>query len=150
MDVCDIMDLLPHRYPFLMLDQVHELLPGEKIVASKNVTINDQFFNGHFPQHPIMPGVLIIEAMAQAAGIMIMKDLTDQRDNIVYLMSVEKSNFRQPVVPGDVLTLEVTLISGRSSAWKCSGEAKVNGKLMADSRFIVAKSKSEINSPVNP
>jgi 3-hydroxyacyl-[acyl-carrier-protein] dehydratase len=132
-DINEIHGLLPHRYPFLMVDRVVELESGAKAVGIKNVTINEPFFTGHFPGNPIMPGVLIVEALAQLAGITAFR--SGVQGDTVYFMSIEKAKFRRPVVPGDQLRLEVTVIQRRGNVWKFSGAAVVDGKVVAEADF---------------
>jgi len=136
----DIIKLLPHRYPFLLVDKVIDINPGISIIAQKNVTNNEYFFQGHFPQKPIMPGVLIIEAMAQAAGIMAVLSMQeDSEDSInsklIYFMSIDKVKFRKPVVPGDILRLEAEKLRGSSRVWKLTGKAFVENSLVAEAEF---------------
>ncbi len=126
----EIMELLPHRYPFLLVDRIVEWDPGKRIVGIKNVTINEPFFQGHFPGHPIMPGVLIIEAIAQAGGILALKALGGGK-RIAYFTGIDNGKFRRPVVPGDQLRLEITVIAHKGPMWKMHGEAKVGGALAA-------------------
>lgn len=134
LDSTDIQDLLPHRYPFLLIDKVIELEPEKRIVAKKNVTLNEPFFQGHFPGNPIMPGVLIVEAMAQAGAILAFRSgLTGE--NVVYFMSIEKAKFRKPVVPGDSLTMEVTVLQRRNNVWKFSGKTSVDGSVVSEADF---------------
>ncbi|WPX96425.1 3-hydroxyacyl-ACP dehydratase FabZ [Candidatus Bandiella euplotis] len=136
LDILDIKKIIPHRYPFLLLDKITELEPAKKIIALKNVTINENFFNGHFPEKPVMPGVLIIEAMAQAAAVFAAKSVDgDIGDKIIYFMSIENAHFRKPVVPGDSLYLHVEQVQARRNVWKMSGEAKVDGIRVADALF---------------
>ena len=136
MEIKQIMSLIPHRYPFLLIDRVLELKEGERAIALKNVTINESFFCGHFPNDPVMPGVLLIEAMAQAAAICVASTLSANVANkIIYFMSIENAHFRKPVLPGDSLYLYVEKIYSRSNAWKIKGEAKVEGIRVADSVF---------------
>jgi 3-hydroxyacyl-[acyl-carrier-protein] dehydratase len=132
-----IKELLPHRYPFLLVDRVIDFIPDSGIIALKNVTINESFFNGHFPGHPIMPGVLIIEALAQAAGIFVMLNspTIETKNKVVYFMSIELAHFRKPVIPGDSLYLHVEKIKNRGNVWKMKGEAKVEGQRVADAEF---------------
>ena len=129
MDIGEIMAYLPHRYPFLLIDRVTECEVGERLVAVKNVTINEPFFNGHFPGHPVMPGVLIVEAMAQAAGILGFKtnDTRPDDNNIYLFVGIDKARFRQQVVPGDQLTIEVTLDRVARGMWQFSADATVDG-----------------------
>lgn len=133
MDIGEIQNILPHRYPFLLVDRILEIEPGKKAVGIKNVTFNEPFFMGHFPGNPIMPGVLIVEAMAQVAGIMAFR--SGVQGDTVYFMSIEKAKFRKPVVPGDQLRLEINTLHQRGNVWKFSGNALVNGKIVAEAEF---------------
>ena len=143
MDVKEIREYLPHRYPFLLVDRVTELNLGDSIVAYKNVTINEPFFNGHFPDHPVMPGVLIIEAMAQAAGILGFKtmDKTPQDGSIYYFVGSDKLRFKRPVVPGDKLLLEASIMSEKRGIWKFDCSASVDGQLAASATILCADRK---------
>ena len=132
-DIKEIMSLLPHRYPFLLVDRVLELEPDVKAVGIKNVTINEPFFTGHFPNNPVMPGVLIIEAMAQVAGILAFK--SGMSSMSVYFMSIDKVKFRKPVFPGDQLRFEVNVTHKRGNVWKFRGNALVDGKLTSEAEF---------------
>lgn len=132
MDIQRIREILPHRYPLLLVDRVLELDPGERIVALKNVTVNEDFFNGHFPDRPVMPGVLLLEALAQAGGILLMKSRPDSEEKLMYLMSIEKARFRRPVVPGDQLRLEVEVLRLRASHSKLAGRAWVGDDLAVE------------------
>jgi len=129
----DILKLLPHRYPFLFVDRIIELEPNVRAVGIKNVTINEPFFQGHFPNNPIMPGVLIIEAMAQTAGILAIH--SGAKGDTVYFMSVEKAKFRKPVVPGDQLRFEIKILQRRNNVWRFIGEAFVNDNLVSEAEF---------------
>ena len=136
LNVHDIMGLLPHRYPFLMIDRLEDIVLGESAVGTKNVTINEPFFQGHFPAQAVMPGVLIVEAMAQTAAALVMHTLGEEaHGKVVYFMSVDEARFRKPVVPGDTLKIHVTRIQNRRSVWKFKGEAKVEGTLVANASF---------------
>jgi len=135
-DIQRIMDYLPHRYPFLLVDRVLEIVPGEKIVALKNVTMNEPFFQGHFPGVPIMPGVLIVEAMAQAGGALFSSQLEEKHNNLFYFMGMDKVKFRKPVVPGDQIILEVKIIRQRSKAVKMAGTATVDQKVVAEAEIM--------------
>lgn len=134
MDIKDIQNLLPHRYPFLMVDRIIQMETGIRAVGIKNVTINEEFFQGHFPNHPIMPGVLIIEALAQVAGILALHSGAAAGKS-VYFLSIERAKFRKPVVPGDQLKLEVNILQQRGNVWKFSGNAFVEDKIAAESEF---------------
>jgi 3-hydroxyacyl-[acyl-carrier-protein] dehydratase len=136
-EIGDIMRFLPHRYPFLLVDRVLELVPGEKITALKNVTFNEPFFRGHFPETPIMPGVLIIEAMGQAGGVLVMESLPEDRHGVlIYFMGMDKVRFRKPVLPGDQLILEIQMIKSRARAVKMAGVATVEGKRVAEAELL--------------
>jgi len=136
-DIQAIMNYLPHRYPFLLVDRVLEIVPGEKIVALKNVTMNEPFFQGHFPGTPIMPGVLIIEAMAQAGGVLFSSEqLKEKQGSLFYFMGMDKVKFRKPVVPGDQIIFEVKIIRQRSKVVKMAGTATVNQKIVAEAELM--------------
>ena len=136
-DIQAIMDYLPHRYPFLLVDRVLEIVPGEKIVALKNVTINEPFFQGHFPGTPIMPGVLIIEAMAQAGGVLFSSEqLKEKHGSLFYFMGMDKVKFRKPVVPGDQIIFEVKIIRQRPKVVKMAGIATVDQKIVAEAELM--------------
>ena len=138
-DIQEIMKLLPHRYPFILIDRVLELTPGERIVALKNVTINEPFFQGHFPAFAVMPGVLIIEAMAQAGGVLYLDSQPEEkRGTLVYFMGMDKVKFRKPVVPGDQIIFEVSLLRERLGAIKMAGKAKVDDKVVAEAELMAA------------
>ncbi|MFA5353621.1 MAG: 3-hydroxyacyl-ACP dehydratase FabZ [Thermodesulfovibrionales bacterium] len=141
-EIKEIMSLLPHRYPFLLVDRVIELEPSVQAVAIKNVTMNEPFFQGHFPGNPVMPGVLIVEAMAQAAGILAFK--SGIQGKAVYFMSIEKVKFRKPVLPGDQLRFEVKVLQRRSAVWKFSGSAYVDGQLTSEAEFTAMISDKEM------
>ncbi len=135
-DIARIMQLIPHRYPMLLVDKVVDMVSGKSAVGIKNVTINEPFFAGHFPARPVMPGVLIIESMAQTAAALVVHSLDrDMQDKIVYFMTVDKARFRQPVEPGDTLTIPVTVLRGHGSVWKFSGQAKVGDNLVAEAEY---------------
>jgi 3-hydroxyacyl-[acyl-carrier-protein] dehydratase len=136
LDVNEIMKILPHRFPFLMVDRIVEMDPGNKIVGIKNVTINEPFFPGHFPGHPVMPGVLIIEAMAQVAGILgILTFAENDRDKITYFTGIDNAKFRRPVLPGDQLRLELEKIDCKRGIWFFQGKAFVDGKLVTEAEI---------------
>jgi 3-hydroxyacyl-[acyl-carrier-protein] dehydratase len=141
MDSHEIQNTLPHRYPFLMIDRIIELEPNVKAVGLKNVTINEPYFQGHFPGQPIMPGVLIIEAMAQVAGILAFR--SGAKGDAVYFLSIEKAKFRKPVIPGDQLRFEINVLQQRGKIWKFSGEAFVDDKLVSEVEFTAMLSGKE-------
>jgi beta-hydroxyacyl-ACP dehydratase FabZ len=136
--VNEIMRFLPHRYPFLLVDRIVELEADKRIVGLKNVTINEPFFQGHFPGAPVMPGVLIIEAMAQVAGVMIYRDLPDKDKKLIYFTGIESAKFRRPVVPGDQLRIEMELLNRRNNFGKMQGRATVDGKLASEAIVLFA------------
>jgi 3-hydroxyacyl-[acyl-carrier-protein] dehydratase len=136
LDITRIMDMIPHRYPILLVDRILELEEGERAVGLKNVTFNEPHFQGHFPGAPVMPGVLIVEAMAQTAAILVVKTLGEEAEGkLVYFMTIDNARFRKPVTPGDSLHIEVTKIRSRGMVWKFKGLATVNGQLVAEATF---------------
>jgi 3-hydroxyacyl-[acyl-carrier-protein] dehydratase len=136
LDILGVMRSLPHRYPMLLVDRVEEMVFDERITAYKAVTMNELFFQGHFPGRPIMPGVMIIEALAQAAGVLAVKSLGDREvGKLVYFMSIENAKFRVPVEPGVLLKLEANLLQKRGKVWKFAGRASVDGKLATEANF---------------
>ena len=135
-DIMEIRRLLPHRYPFLFIDRVRDMKMGESPVGIKNVSVNEPHFQGHFPSKPIMPGVTIVEAMAQTSCVLVIKTLgLEDTDVLVYFMTMDKTRFRKLVMPGDVLELHVSVIRSRGKIWKFWGEAKVDGKIVAESEY---------------
>lgn len=135
-DVQGIMKVLPHRYPMLLVDRIVEIEAGKRIVGIKNVTINEPYFQGHFPGHPVMPGVLVVEAMAQTGGMLLMDHVENPDSKVVYFMSLDKVKFRQPVTPGDQLRLEVEMIQFRGKTCRMRGEAKVDGRVVAEAEMM--------------
>jgi beta-hydroxyacyl-ACP dehydratase FabZ len=136
-DIRKIMAFLPHRYPFILVDRIVEMIPHERIVGLKNVTMNEPFFQGHFPGAPVMPGVLIVEAMAQAGGILAYASRgEDQEKELVYFMGIDKARFRKPVIPGDQLILEMISTKTRGNVFKMSGKASVDGALVAEAEIM--------------
>lgn len=131
LDINEIRGILPHRYPFLLVDRIVEL-ESDRVVGIKNVTFNEPFFAGHFPDFPVMPGVLIIEAMAQAAGVLVLKSIPDRENKLVLLVAVENARFRKPVVPGDSLRMEMKVIKRKASVAKMAGVATVDGVVVAE------------------
>ena len=140
----EIQKMLPHRYPFLLINRIVEIEPNVKAVGLKNVTINEPFFQGHFPRNPIMPGVLIIEAMGQVAGLLAF--LSGLKSKSVYFMSIEKAKFRKPVIPGDQLRLEIKVLKRRNNVWRFFGEALVDDKLVSESEFTAMISEQELQT----
>src|SRR5262245_33656505 len=138
-DIEGIAERLPHRFPFLLVDRVLEVVAGKSIVAVKNVSVNEAFFQGHFPGHPVMPGVLVIEALAQAGGVLAYETAIGEADLwILYLVGIEETRFKRMVVPGDQLTLRVELVKRRRNLWRFNGVAEVNGDLAAESQILMA------------
>jgi beta-hydroxyacyl-ACP dehydratase FabZ len=136
-NIAEIMKLLPHRYPFILVDRIIELVEGEKIIALKNVTINEPFFAGHFPGTPIMPGVLIVEAMAQAGGILYLVSNPEEKPGeLVYFMGMDKVKFRKPVIPGDQIIFEIKILNIRLKAIKMAGVARVDGIVAAEAELM--------------
>jgi 3-hydroxyacyl-[acyl-carrier-protein] dehydratase len=135
LDVNEIRQILPHRYPFLLVDRIVELEP-ERIVGIKNVTVNEPFFDGHFPEFPVMPGVLIVEAMAQTAGVLVLKSIPDRDSKLVLLVSIEMAKFRKPVVPGDQLRIEMNVIRRKGSVAKMAGRVTVDGVLVSEAEVM--------------
>lgn len=135
LEICDILRVLPHRYPFLLVDRILEVDPGKKVVGLKNVTFNEEFFQGHFPGNPVMPGVLIIEAMAQVGGFMMLAAVDDPSRRHVRLAGLDAVRFRRPVVPGDQIVFTVEFVAAKRSIVKVRGEARVDGQLCAEAEI---------------
>jgi beta-hydroxyacyl-ACP dehydratase FabZ len=135
LDIQQIWDILPHRYPMLLVDRIEEL-EEERVVGIKNVTINEPFFAGHFPDFPVMPGVMIIEAMAQVAGILVLNSIPDRKNKLVLLAAVNEAKFRRPVVPGDQLRIEMKVLRRKATIAKMSGVATVNGVVVAEAEMM--------------
>lgn len=147
LDHRQILSLLPHRFPFLLVDRVLEMEPGRRIVAIKNVTINEPFFQGHFPQFPLMPGVLILEAMAQAWGILVLSEEPERaRERNLYFSGIDRARFRRPVVPGDQIRFELELIKRRRSFWRFRGKAYVGDQLVAEAEMLATISDKDIEA----
>jgi len=138
MDILEIQSILPHRYPFLLVDRIVEIEPGRRIVGLKNVTINEEFFQGHFPGKPIMPGVLVIEAMAQVGGLLLLREIPDREKKLVYFMGIDEARFRKPVLPGDQLRFELEVLKRKASTCKLQGKAFVDGNLVAEAIILSA------------
>lgn len=146
MDINEIRSYLPHRYPFLLVDRIVEL-EAERVVGIKNVTVNEPFFNGHFPNFPVMPGVLIVEAMAQAAGVLVLKSIPDRDKKLVLLVAIENARFRKPVVPGDTLRLEMSVVKRKASVAKMAGRATVDGVLVAEAEVMCKLADRDESAP---
>jgi beta-hydroxyacyl-ACP dehydratase FabZ len=148
LDINDIRGILPHRFPFLLVDKIVELEP-DRIVGIKNVTNTEPFFTGHFPDFPVMPGVLIVEAMAQTAGVLVLKSIPDREKKLVLLVAIENARFRRPVVPGDVLRMEMKVLKRKASVAKMAGVATVDGVVVAEAEVMckLEDKKAETLSP---
>lgn len=138
MDIHQILEHLPHRYPFLLVDRVLDVVPGERITALKNVTVNEPFFPGHYPHHPVMPGVLIVEALAQTAAILSFKTLGGKPDDksVYYFVGIDGARFKRPVGPGDQLVMEVSILANKRGLWKFAAVAKVDGNVAAEAELM--------------
>lgn len=135
-DILRIMEMIPHRYPLLLVDRIVEFVPGERAVGIKNVTMNEPQFQGHFPKAPVMPGVLIVESMAQTAACMVVNTLGKESEGkLVYFMTIDEARFRKPVVPGDVMYIHVKVVQNRRNVWKFEGEARVGDTLCAEATY---------------
>jgi beta-hydroxyacyl-ACP dehydratase FabZ len=147
LDQLAIRDILPHRYPFLLVDRIIEIEP-DRIVGIKNVTANEEFFTGHFPGFPVMPGVLIVEAMAQTGGVLVLRDIPDRKNKLVLFASVEEAKFRRPVFPGDQLRMELTVLKRKATVVKMAGKALVDGQVVAEG-VVMCKlaSREELGFP---
>ncbi|WP_319002293.1 3-hydroxyacyl-ACP dehydratase FabZ [Dechloromonas denitrificans] len=141
MDIHEILEHLPHRYPFLLVDRVLEVVPGKSIHAYKNITMNEPYFVGHFPHHPVMPGVLIMEALAQAAGILSFKTMDTKPDanSVFYFVGIDECRFKKPVMPGDQLHLHVQIARQMRGIWKYVAEARVDGQVVAEGKLMCAQ-----------
>ena len=152
LDITQIQAILPHRYPFLLVDRIIEYEPAKRVVGIKNVTLNEPFFAGHFPGAPVMPGVLIVEAMAQTAAVLILANMPDRETKLVFFTGIDSAKFRRPVVPGDQLRLELTVLRLRPAYAKLRGEAYVDGQLVAEAEIsssLVDRSVIQRNDQIN-
>jgi 3-hydroxyacyl-[acyl-carrier-protein] dehydratase len=146
LDINEIRAILPHRYPFLLVDRIVEMEP-ERVVGIKNVTLNEPFFMGHFPDFPVMPGVLIVEAMAQTAGVLVLQSMPDRQNKLVLLVAIDYARFRRPVVPGDTLRMEMTIVKRKASVAKIAGRATVDGQLVAEIEVMCKLADKEEKQP---
>jgi len=137
-DIHQIMDIMAHRYPVLLIDKIVEMIPGEKVIGIKNVTVNEPFFQGHFPKRPVMPGVLIIEAMAQAGGFLILNTVEDPLTKNMFFASIERARFRKPVIPGDQLRMELIMVKYRLNTCKIEGKAFVGDEVVAELAYTAS------------
>lgn len=150
LDINEIQTVLPHRYPFLLVDRIIEL-EADRIVGIKNVTLNEPFFTGHFPEFPVMPGVLIVEAMAQTAGVLVLKTIADRDNKLVMLVAIENARFRRPVVPGDTLRIEMSVIKRRANVAKMAGRVTVEGQVVAEAEVMCnLADKEKVSSATAP
>ena len=146
MDAIEVQSILPHRYPFLLVDRVVEFAPGRRAVGLKNVTVNDPYFQGHFPGRPVFPGVLIVEALAQLGGVLAIRSSSVEGSPIVYLTGIDKAKFRKPVIPGDQIRLEVEVIKHRPPFWKMQGKAFVGSDLVCEAESTAMLQSEQANS----
>jgi 3-hydroxyacyl-[acyl-carrier-protein] dehydratase len=149
LDTNGIQKILPHRYPFLMVDAILEMEDKKHIIGVKNVSINEAYFQGHFPGQPVMPGVLIIEAMAQTGGLLLLKDVPDRQNKLLYFVALDGARFRRPVVPGEQLLLDVTVVTWRGNFCKLQGKATVNGELAAEAMMMCKMTDRDELAPVD-
>jgi 3-hydroxyacyl-[acyl-carrier-protein] dehydratase len=150
MDIVEIMSILPHRYPFLLIDRIVELERKTRIVAIKNVTVNEPHFTGHFPDFPIMPGVLIVEAIAQAGGALLLTEIPDRDTKLMVFAGIDSAKFRRPVVPGDQLRIEVKVLNWRTTAVRLQGTVTVDGKVACEATIMCALTNRTIKKPAPP
>jgi beta-hydroxyacyl-ACP dehydratase FabZ len=149
-DIRRILEILPHRYPLLLVDRILEIEEGRRIVGLKNVTFNEPFFQGHFPGHPVMPGVLIVEAMAQAGAVLLLRHIPDRDGKVIYFAGIDQARFRRPVVPGDQLRLEIEVLNQRARTARLRGRALVDGTLVAEADMLSTMVDREGSAPAGP
>jgi beta-hydroxyacyl-ACP dehydratase FabZ len=150
LDIAGIQSILPHRYPFLLVDKILEMEPKKRIIGIKNVSINEPYFQGHFPGKPIMPGVLILESMAQTGGLLLLQEIADRESKLLYFVAIDNARFRRPVVPGDQLRLEMKVVAWRGNLCKLDGLATVNGALVAEATLMCMMADRNAEAPSAP
>jgi 3-hydroxyacyl-[acyl-carrier-protein] dehydratase len=150
LDIAGIQSILPHRYPFLLVDKILEMEPKKRIIGIKNVSINEPYFQGHFPGKPIMPGVLILESMAQTGGLLLLQEIADRESKLLYFVAIDNARFRRPVVPGDQLHLEMKVVAWRGNLCKLDGLATVNGALVAEATLMCMMADRNAEAPTAP
>jgi 3-hydroxyacyl-[acyl-carrier-protein] dehydratase len=150
LDIAGILSILPHRYPFLLVDKILEMEPKKRIVGIKNVSANEPYFQGHFPGKPILPGVLILEAMAQTGGMLLLQEITDRESKLPYFVAIDNARFRRPVVPGDQLRLEMNVMAWRGNLCKLDGRATVDGVIVAEATLMCMMADRNAEAPSAP
>ena len=150
LDIAGIQSILPHRYPFLLVDKILEMEPKKRIIGIKNVSINEPYFQGHFPGKPIMPGVLILESMAQTGGLLLLQEIADRESKLLYFVAIDNARFRRPVVPGDQLRLEMKVVAWRGNLCKLDGRATVDGALVAEATLMCMMADRNAEAPSAP
>lgn len=150
LDITGIQSILPHRYPFLLVDKILEMEPKKRIIGIKNVSINEPYFQGHFPGKPIMPGVLILESMAQTGGLLLLQEIADRESKLLYFVAIDNARFRRPVVPGDQLRLEMKVVAWRGNLCKLDGLATVDGALVAEATLMCMMADRNAEAPSVP
>jgi beta-hydroxyacyl-ACP dehydratase FabZ len=150
LDIAGIQSILPHRYPFLLVDKILEMEPKKRIIGIKNVSINEPYFQGHFPGKPIMPGVLILESMAQTGGLLLLQEIADRESKLLYFVAIDNARFRRPVVPGDQLRLEMKVVAWRGNLCKLDGLATVDGALVAEATLMCMMADRNAEAPSAP
>ena len=150
LDITGIQSILPHRYPFLLVDKILEMEPKKRIIGIKNVSVNEPYFQGHFPGKPIMPGVLILESMAQTGGLLLLQEIADRESKLLYFVAIDNARFRRPVVPGDQLRLEMKVVAWRGNLCKLDGRATVDGALVAEATLMCMMADRNAEAPTAP